>query len=441
MKKNKSYFIILRKALMLSVVIFTLSCKKKDNTIGTELYDDKVNVNIIDNIILNTYTVKQDSLISDELSTSTLGSYLDPVLGEVKAGFYTQLRLSADNVNFAPTGTSADIALDSVVLALSINSYYGSLEAQTFEVYEVNQDIFLDSTYYNNKTFTNLGTDIVSTGAGTITPNPNQGLFVGGDSVAPQLRIKLDNTFGQKIINESGNSTISDNTNFLQFLKGIYVTVNTPGQLSGQGSILLLDLLSAESKVTLYFRDTVALDTNSFDLLINSSTARVNQNSHNYTGTAVQSQLTDSTFGDNEFYIQGLAGLKSEIEFSDLERLKDSNFIINKAVLTLPVNYTGGNYTPNDQLIVLRNEGEDLYLTPDQLTFGIGGLGGKWDSDLTQYQFNITRYINNVLNGTYANNKLSIEATSSLVTPNRVILYGDQSLVAKPKLSLTYTKY
>ena len=42
---------------------------------------------------------------------------------------------------------------------------------------------------------------------------------------------------------------------------------------------------------------------------------------------------------------------------------------------------------------------------------------------------------------TYANNKLSIETTSSLVTPNRVVFYGDQSLVAKPKLTLIYTKY
>lgn len=441
MTNTKHTLITLRKALMLSVLILILSCKKNNNSLGTELYDDKVDVNTIDNIIVNTYSIRQDSIQSNGLTKSTLGSYNDPIFGLTSASFYTQLRLSADNVNFAPTGTSADIALDSVVLALSISELYGTLEAQTFEIYELNEDISPDSAYYNTTVFNTLATNIVKAGEGSITPNPNDKVFVDGDSLSPQLRIKLENNFGQKIIDESGNSNLSDNTNFLQFIKGIYVKVNNPGQASGQGAILLLDLLSADSKLTLYYRDTVINDTNSFDLLINSTSARVNINSHDYTGTTILPQLTDSTFGDNEFYVQGLAGLKGEVEFTDLDRLKDSNFIINKAVLTLPVNFAGGNYEPNSQLLILRNEGEDLYLTPDQISFGINYVGGAWDETNTQYTFNITRYINNVLNGTYANNKLSIETTSSLVTPNRVVFYGDQSMVAKPKLTLTYTKY
>jgi hypothetical protein len=426
---------------MLSVLIFALSCKKNNNTLGTELYDDKVDVNTIDNIIVNTYSITQDSIQSNGLTRSTLGGYNDPVFGLTEAGFYSQLRLSADNVNFAPTGTSSDIELDSVILALSLTDYYGTLDAQTFEIYELNENISTDSAYYSSKTFTTLPTNIVKAGEAVITPNPNSKVYINGDSLAPQLRIKLKNSFGQKIINESGNTNIADNTNFLQFIKGVYVKVNNSAQASGQGAILLIDLLSSESKLTLYYKDTVINDTNSFDLLINSTAARVNVNTHDYTSTVIQPQLSDSTLGDNEFYVQGLAGLKAEIEFANLDRLKDSNFIINKAILTLPVNFTGGNYAPNTQLLILRNEGKDLYLTPDQISFGINYVGGAWDETNTKYQFNITRYINNVLKGTYANNKLSIETTSSLVTPNRVIFYGDQSLVAKPKLTLTYTKY
>lgn len=437
---------LIRNAFWFSVFIFALSCKKDDNFIGTELQNEDIGVSKIDNFSITTYTTKADSLRADELSVSTLGSYNDPVVGITNSSFFSQLRIPVDNVDFAGSGSLTDIVLDSVVLTLEYKDYYGNLDPQTFEVYEVTQDMVRDSSYYNGQTFTNTGTDLVATGMGTKTPDPVSKVVVKGDTLPAQLRLKLDNALGQKIINESGNSTVSNNTNFAQFFKGIEVKVNNPGQASGQGGIFLFNLLSTNSNVTLYYRDTANKDTLTFNLLMNANSARINHNTHDYTGTAVASQLLDSTLGVNTIYIQGLQGLKTEVDLTDVLKLKDSNIIINKAVLTMPVDYTTGNvFDPIEQNLIIRNESGTKYLLPDQTQFagqaGLDNVGGKWNADKKQYEFIITRYITNVLTGRFPNNNLTLECISAMVTPNRSVLYGSNSAIAKPNLTITYTKY
>ena len=437
---------IIRKAIWVSVFIFALSCKKGDNFIGSELQNEDINVSQLTNFTINTYTKEADSLKADELSVSTLGSMKDAELGKTESSFFTQLRLPVENVDFTSGGSLSDIVLDSIVLTLEYFDHYGNLDAQTFEVYEVSDNIDIDSTYYNGTTFTNAGTNLVESGKGTLTPNPTSKVFNGTDTVSAQLRLKLDNSFGQLILNESGNATLSNNTSFAQFLKGIEVKVNNPGQANGSGEILLFNLISANSNVTLYYRNTVTSDTLSFNLLMNTNCARVNLNTHDYTGTMVAPQLLDSTLGITEVYVQGLKGLKTQIELTDIMNLKDSNIIINKAVLTMPVNTAGSStFEPIEQMLIVRNEDGEKYLLPDQTQFsGLAGLqnvGGAYSEDDEQYEFIITRYVNAVLTGLIPNNTLTLETISAMVTPNRSVLYGSGSLVAQPQLTITYTKY
>lgn len=437
---------IIRKVAWLSLFVLLLNCKKDENFIGTELQNEDINVLKIDDFSIETYTTLADSLRSDEISVSTLGSYNDIIMGKTNSSFFTQLRIPVDNVNFSGAGPITNIILDSVVLSLEYQDHYGNLDAQTFEVYQINEEMEIDSSYYNGKSFTNMGVNLVQAGTGTQTINPNSTINIDGDTLPAQLRLKLDNSFGQSIINESGNSTLSNNESFAQFLNGIEVKVNNPSQATGEGAIFLFDLLSINSKVTLYYRDTVLKDTTSFELLINTYASRVNLNTHEYTGTQVAAQIADSTLGQNEVYIQGLHGVKTEVNLTDILRLKDSGIIINKAVLTMPVDYTSGSaYEPNSQLLIIRNEDDNKYLLPDQTMFagtaGLTNVGGQWNEDDSQYEFVITRYINNILNGNFENNNLTLETVSSMVTPDRAVLYGHNSVIKKPKLTITYTKY
>ena len=437
----------LRKASMLSLVVLTLTyCKKEDNFIGSELQKEDLGVNQLANFNITTYTKESDSLRADELSTATLGSMNDPDVGKTESSFYSQLRLPVDNVDFAVNGSLSDIVLDSVVLTLEYADYYGSLDAQSFEVLELSEDMYIDSAYYNGKSFASNPTNLVVPGSRVQVPDPITSVFTPTDSTSAQLRLKLNNSFGQKIMNESGNVTLSDNDNFVQFLKGIEVKVNNPGQATNEGAILLFNLISLNSSVTLYYRDTVAKDTLSFDLLMNTNCARVNKNVHDYSGTLVANQLADSTLGADRVYVQGLQGLKTEINLTDIMRLKDSNIIINKAVLKIPVDNTAGNdFDPIEQILIVRNEDDLKYLLLDQTMFagqaGLDNVGGQWNEDDSQYEFTITRYLNNVLNGNFPNNRLTLETISAMVTPNRTIFYGHNSVVQKPMLTITYTKY
>ncbi|MEN8928999.1 MAG: DUF4270 domain-containing protein [Flavobacteriales bacterium] len=437
---------LIRKAAWLSLFVLLLNCKKDENFIGSELQTDNLSVNQLNDFSLRTYTKKSDSLRADEISISTLGSYQDAVTGTTTSSFYTQLRIPVDNVNFSGTGPITNIVLDSVVFSLQYQDHYGSLDAQTFEVYQMNEDLFIDSNYYNGRTFADLGTNLVEAASQTQVPDPVSSVIIDGTELPSQLRLKLNKGFGQAIIDESGNTTLSNNENFTQLVKGLHVKVNNPTQADGEGAILLMDLLSINSKVTLYYRDTAQKDTTSFDLLINASTARVNLNTHDYTGTQIEAQLLDSTLGQSQTFLHGLEGVRTEVSIDDLLKLKDSNIIVNKAVLTMPIDFTGGgSFEPNPQLIIVRNEDGLRYLLPDQTMFsgtvGLEKIGGQWDSDNSQYEFIITRYVNNVLNGTFPNNNLTIETASSMVTPARAILYGHNSVVKQPKLTLTYTKY
>ena len=438
---------ILRKASLLSLVVLTLTyCKKEDNFIGSELQKEDLGVNQLTNFNIITYTKESDSLRADELSNATLGSMNDPDVGKTESSFYSQLRLPVDNVDFAGSGSLSDIVLDSVVLALEYSGYYGSLDPQSFEVLEITEDMYIDSAYYNGKSFASNPTNLVVPGSRVQSPDPNSSVFTASDSFPAQLRLKLDNSFGQKIIDESGNVSLSDNDNFLQFLKGIEVKVTNPGQASNQGAVLLLNLISVNSAVTLYYRDTAAKDTLTFDLLMNTNCARVNKNVHDYTGTLVANQLADSMLGSDKVYVQGLEGLKTEINLTDVMRLKDSNVIINKAILKLPVDNSAGNdFDPIEQILIIRNENNLKYLLLDQTMFagqaGLDNVGGQWNEDDSQYEFTITRYLNNVLNGNFPNNRLTLETISAMVTPNRTVFYGHNSLVQKPMLTITYTKY
>ncbi len=436
--KQIRYLLSIRKVVLLSVLfLYTVGCKKKENPLGAELEDQQLSVNTIDTLTIRTYTKREDSIASRNISISPLGSYNDPVFGITSTSIYSQVRLSSDNVNFAPNGTPADIAIDSIILSLEYQDYYGSLDAQTFEIYEITDDLVNDTAvpYYTSTTFNNSGVNIVAPSSATQVPDPINKVYVDGDSLNPQLRLRLENSFGQKIIDESGGANLANNTNFLTFIKGLFITTNN-SFAPNQGSILSFNLLAENSKITIYYRDTVNIDTNAFDLLINSNCVRVNHASHDYTGTAVDFQLNDSTLGNTETYIQGLAGLKTYLELPTILNI-DSTIVINKALLTIPVNYSGGNYEPNQRLLILREEDDQLAFLPD---VSLTGSEITYNEADQLYEFNITNYVNTLLNGTYENLPLRIQTASSLVVPNRTILYGSAG-AQQPSLKITYTKY
>lgn len=419
--------------------LFLVSCKKKKNELGLNLQpqDDQIGLMTTDTLSLITYSTLSDSIVTDELASSNmLGSYHDPYMGIIESSVYTHIRLEGA-VNFIPSGGSlSDVAIDSAVLYLDITNYYGHLDAQTFEVYRVTEDFFPDSTYYSNKTLSNGGINLVQMGSGNISPN--------GDL----LRIPLSvSDFAQPIVNESGTGVLDGNDGsgrFIEWFKGIYITTNNT-QASGEGAILYLDLESSASKVTMYYRHTLGPvtdhDTLAFDFNINSSSARFSNFEQDYTGTMVEQVLMDSTYGQEIFFTQTMGGVRAKVAFPHLLSLLDSGqVVINKASLVLPVQYFNGDLLyPSTELFLVRdNESGGISFLPDY----DDDRGGNFISSESSYTFNITRYLNHVVNGDFENKPLTVVSSGNAVTANRVVFNGPNTLLKdKPKLIITYSKY
>jgi hypothetical protein len=130
--------------LVLLVILSLVSCRKKDSTVGLEEINSSQYLNgITDTFAIISYTELEDSTITDNPANVVLGSYVDPEFGLMNASFYTQWRIATVNPDF---GDPTTIVLDSFVLSLDYAGYYGDLGAQTFEVYELDEDLYLDST-------------------------------------------------------------------------------------------------------------------------------------------------------------------------------------------------------------------------------------------------------------------------------------------------------
>src|SRR5690606_2874332 len=137
----------------------------------------------------------------------------DPVFGETRAGFYTQVRLSSNAVDFSSGGTLTNLQVDSVVLALVYaDDQYGANFPQEYEVYELDEQLYSDSIYFSYRTIATKEEDLVTPESQVQTPAPEDEVFLGGDTVGidPQLRLGLDPAFGQMIIDAGGTSELSN---------------------------------------------------------------------------------------------------------------------------------------------------------------------------------------------------------------------------------------
>ena len=110
------------------------SCTRPEENIGLAVQpeEDLLGVNQTDTVSMIAYTKLLDSLRTDELSHTLLGAFEDPIFGQSTASMFTQLRLSANDVDF---GDPNKIVIDSLVLALKIEgNSTGVRTSQAFQI-------------------------------------------------------------------------------------------------------------------------------------------------------------------------------------------------------------------------------------------------------------------------------------------------------------------
>ena len=429
MKSNKKLFFLL---FVLATLLIS-ACKKKDTLVGKGVLnpDDYLNGITTDTFEIETFTIAEDSIITSNPPNTVLGSYKDPKFGGFNASFYTQFRLGSLNPVF---GDPSQIVMDSFVLALKYVGYYGDLSAQTFEIYELDEDLSIDSNYYSFSTKNLKSSNLVRIGMGTITPKPNQTSIVGGDSLDAQLRIQLDTNFAKNLVLEANNGTaFLTNEAFITFFKGFYVKTNNPSQASGQGAAFYFNLNDAASKLTMYFK--LAGINKTFDFLINSSCADFTHLEINNSGTSISAILQNQSLGVNEFYAQAFKH-RAVVKIKHINSLP-ANTIIHKASLTLPIQYqTAYRFVPGVSIsVAAKLKSTDQYYT------SLGTFGGFEEYE-KHYRIDVRDYIQAVLKGGIDNTGLVISPRYFINSAERIIFNGkNTSNKKKPQLIVTYTTF
>lgn len=434
---------------VLVLLVLGSGCKKPEEDLGLDLLPgDPLGV-LAQSSPVHAFTFPPQPIRTSGLTRNVLGSYLDPVFGSVQAGIVAQLRLGSNNVGAGQDNSG--LVADSMVLALGfdgINYAYGNLNAQSFQVYELSESLTVDSTYTTDKVPEFLATKLVPERGGRITPRPFTKPLVGGDSLQPQIRIRLDKALAQRILDAFGTPDLVDNNAFMQFFKGVYITTENGQQIPFQQGILYFNLLSATSKATIYYRNTLEAEPlpRIFDLAINQSSVRYSVVAHDHslaTDPALGIALADSTLPAQQVFVQALGGLRAGLRFPELRSFADQGLVVAKAELVVPVPGTFNPYLPPPaQLFMFRKDtvsGTDIFL-PDQVA-GSGSIDGNYRVDAKEYRFNITRYIQGVITGTIPDTGVELVPASNGITANRVVLAGPEHPERPMRLDITFTTY
>ncbi len=422
-------------ATFLFCLLVSVACKKKENTLGKNNIDqnDLLQSATTDTFSLVTFSYLSDSIISDNPPFGVLGSYNDPVFGRYNAEIYTQIRLSGANPEF---GDISGIVVDSFVLALEYvgaNSFYGEIGDQTIEVFELGEDLHIDSTYYSKDIKALTGLDLVVPGMEVLEMNASYLTVVDNDTIDPQLRIHLNTAKADAFIAEADAGTaFSDNDAFINYFKGLLIKTNNFGQSSGQGGAFYFNMTDPATKLTIYY--TQDGEQKEYDFLINSSCADFNHVDIDNSMTDVETVINDTIPGQETFYAQSF-GSRAVVQIPGLDNIPN-NAIVHTATLFLPTQYQSGTkYAPGfDVSIAITETGGDSQL------FGYGTA--PYSAYTKGFEIDLRTYVQGLINNQLENNGLIISPILHNTSAERIIFNGPlTSNKEKPFLKILYTEF
>ncbi len=432
----------MRKVALLSAIFFLAfsiqSCKKDGNlTPGFEENNANVRFNDTSSIVLS--TIDEDSVLSNKTNKALIGTFTDSVFGTSVASYFTQIDMVGASLDF---GNLSDLVLDSVVFVLKYDDYYGTEDEQSFTVFEVTEDFDEEGAYYSKDT---LSVDPTPIGSKTFKPNLDS-VQVGLNQETPQLRIKLEQSFGQRLLDQSGTATFADNDAFKDFMKGFYIkpTGLTPSGTIPAGAICYLEPNSTASGLYLYYTDNSGIvpESKSYRFEIDGESQRFNNFKHDYTGSVVEQALNNTIQDTTITFVQSMSGVKTLLQFPDLRNIvaDGQKKIINQAELVIPA--VEGSYIDDgiaEKLIIVAADSSGLGIFIPDLFLDSDYFGGTYDETENTYTFNITRHIHQLVNNNRTDYGMILLVSGSAVNAQRVIIKKQVNNLEGIKLNLTYS--
>jgi hypothetical protein len=423
------------------LIIILSSCKKINEAteLGGGLIPPIDNINTFDtSITVEAYNdlftlhgadpLKEDSLTGSYTDEQFLGVIdNDPLFGKTDAQMFFELKPATYKYTFSNRPDSLHI--DSVVLVLDYVEAYGdTLVPQTINVYEIDQatpDFRVDTSYFirqnSNITYTNL------LGAKTIVPaSLNDSIKAYKDTTKNQLRIRLSDAFGQRLLNYDTTDALghvnaySSDSVFKTKFRGFALK-----SVAGGNAIMGFNLQGANTKLAIYYRDdngdspkedtTVAYFAfKPYASYVLAGSASHNYIGRDYTGSAMQLAQGGAT-PDPLVYIQNTPGSFATLKIPSLGNL--SNRVVHRAELIAEQVYhpTDAIFTTPQYLYLDAYEPtlSKYLIIPYDLVFDgtgtlnlgsfgvapINALDGSGNVVKT-WRFNLSRYVQHVVNNT-----------------------------------------
>ncbi len=431
MKRNVLQFL----TLSFCAIAMLASCSKSPENIGVDFQDedDYVDLRFSDTVEVLCYSALTDSIRTSGVQP-LLGGVADPVFGLATAGFYTQLHISSNT----PALDSA--AVDSVVLQLSLDSYYGDTTTiQTFNVYELADSLSSSDgqSYYSNSFVPNKGIDLAQSFQMSMRPKTKD---TTGKAV---LRIPLSQDAHEMVKRLSANSS---NDNLRKKIYGLYVTA---AQVTSGGCIAGVDIDdNSGTFLRVYYRDKEdGAKQLTYDFYVTSKDTYFNTFSHDYNmgsdGFVQQVIGGDTALGKQEIFVQPMAGVRTFVKMPNIDVWKtddNEHILINEArlIMTGTASDTALFRSPASLALVMIDDNGSLITLPD-VSEGSSYYGGTYNKATNTVMFRISEYMQNIVSGKNKNNGMWLTVAGASYVPNRWIMAGSDAGDNRIRVEVKYS--
>jgi hypothetical protein len=417
-------------------LIFVSSCYRNNIEFGNLPDTNYTNIVFIDSVQPRLSTIVFDSFPTNSSTSFLFGKYKDPLLGIVSTKPFFQMTIpSATNI-------AASSQFDSVCFIIRLNKYHNgdTNRLQTIYVNELSQVI--DYTY-NNHLYNTSSTAQKSPplGSRAVRIRP---------SVDDSVVIRLSDVKGAELFNklkqQSSDVTVDDD--FQNYFKGISISVGSNDTTSVYG----LNGSAGSMVMRIYYHKTIPYLENKFiDFTSKANNYSFNQITADRTGTVLYSTSAGlKEFGseqtNNVSFVQNGTGVLLKLTFPSLKGIITTDKIVKlqKAELILrPIGQTYNDLPLPPSLYLAKTDGTnsvgtvilDSTLTTQQIVSPvIDNLYGV----NTYYRFNITYYINAMLNtaGSEDQGFFLMESANNLQV-NRTVIGNSKQSLFKTQLLLT----
>ena len=437
------------------------------------------------------YNVNNNDVVRSDsysLKKATLGVFSESQFGMQKSAYVTQVRLS----KYAPDfGTNP--VVDSVVLEIKPQydattkaitttnvTHEGQAAKQTLTKYEtvkygnpaatMNIDVHEITTDLGA-----VGTEILSNSTVATSGVPLGTKAFSGNVYAVSINKVSDNTalltkdaglriplnasyFQTKIADKGGASELSNESNFINYFKGLKISVQ-------ENDGYLINFAPYQLTMTMYYKSGGKSNTFSFDL--GSSNVHFSQISYNRS-TIFNNVMAgiDRTNGDPLLYMQGMGGPGAGIKIPEnvIEALKTLRRDRRAAIISAKIRlYTdtsvwNNSYTKPDNFLV-KKEGETDFITDLKTMLYNNNFklvtAYATNANPSYYDVNITKTVKDIVEqgqqakdiilniGSYLTNYngalVSEDYNTNVYTPNRAVFVGTNSISQyRPRLLVTY---